>query len=335
MSLALLLGFSVFAFADFAPVIAHPRGILAQLDPHRSADFPRILDHVSAALVGKPYQLGPLGEGDGSPHPLPLYRTDAFDCTTYLETVMANAFCFRASAGCLEEKMRQIRYRDGMVGFATRNHIPELDWLPNNARRGFLEDLSTKIFTGEWIKLPSSIDREAWLAKETGAKLPEKISKDPRTLAVLPVSSLVAPASLTPEARKALEAKREAAAKEIAAMKAVTDEEKKDVEKKKFRADLDYLREAFVAREDRLKEIPSGTVLSLVRYPAKGEKARFTPLVYHQGLVIQTPDGPRIRQAAPNSHHVADQPLGDYLLRYIRSGKCRGVSLYRILAPKP
>src|ERR1035437_2644460 len=78
---------------SFPPVIARPRGALARLDPTRARDFAEILNQVSAALLGKPYQLGPLGEGKfGAEDPDPLYRLDAFDCTTFIETVMANAY---------------------------------------------------------------------------------------------------------------------------------------------------------------------------------------------------------------------------------------------------
>src|SRR6185437_14935756 len=102
----------------------------------RSEEFPKILDRLSLALIGRPYLLGPLGEGTDADHP--LYRTDVFDCTTFLETIMANAYCNRDRRRfCLESQMREIRYSRGRIAFAERNHIPELDWLPNNVAKGY------------------------------------------------------------------------------------------------------------------------------------------------------------------------------------------------------
>ncbi len=67
----------------------------------------------------------PLGEGI-APDADPLIRFDAFDCTTFVETVLANGN---------QKTLNQIRYKNGNVGFLTRNHFIESDWLTNNASR--------------------------------------------------------------------------------------------------------------------------------------------------------------------------------------------------------
>jgi hypothetical protein len=284
------------------------------------SDLPSTLDRASAALLGRPYELGPLGEGTDKP----LYRTDAFDCTTYIETVMAVAYCAGENgAACVKKRMNEIRYGGGTVSFAERNHIPELDWLPHNVEKGFLEDLSGAFFPGEWKTARSTIDRAAWLESK-GAKGPAVPAVD---LKYLPVSYFFEHAELKPADLEVLDEK-------LAAAKAAAAEEK-DEElrvKKNFRAELEYLRATWVAKTDRLAQIPSGTILNLVRAPVKDKvKARLSTLISHQGLVLQTAKGTRLRHAAANVGHVSEQSLADYLLRFVKSGNYCGIALYRIL----
>jgi hypothetical protein len=318
------------AASPFTPVLKNPRGALAALDPHRGADFARLLDRVSLELVGRPYELGPLGEGEDAGHP--LYRTDAFDCTTFLETVMANAYCFRAGADCLERRMRKIRYGGEKARFEDRNHIPELDWLPANVRRGYLEDLSASLFPGGWKEALPTIDRAAWLASK-GRASPRGSAKPP-PLHYIPAAYFFVKVEPAPQEKAALDGKMAAAEKEIAALRALpaSEETRKEIEKKRFRADLALLRATYAPVAERLALIPSGTVLNLVRAPEKDRsRAKLTTLISHQGLVVQGARGPRLRHAAANVGHVADQSLADYLLRFVRSAHYRGIALYRIL----
>ena len=79
--------------------------------------------YLGQPFLGTAYQDSPLGEA-ALPDDDPLIRFDAFDCTTFVETVLAD--------GDLDT-LNQIRYQDGKVGFLTRNHFIETDWLTNNA----------------------------------------------------------------------------------------------------------------------------------------------------------------------------------------------------------
>jgi peptidyl-tRNA hydrolase len=324
---------------QFRPVISKPKAAIAKLDPRSAGEFPKILDAVASALLWKPYELGPLGEGPGSDHPKPLYRIDAFDCTTFIETVMANAYCFRAGSGsqsCLKKYMQKIRYGGEKISFRERNHIPELDWLPHNVQRGYLQDLNGTIFPGEWKNAEATINRELWLesvgsSKKNTGELP-KSSKG--GVAFLPVSFFMKQAELSAEAKKATDEKLALAKNEVTA-KAETDEDQDELDKEKFRADLAYLRATYVPEEKKLRQIPSGTILNLVHSPLRDKtKARLSPVITHQGLIVQRADGAHILHAAPASKHVSDQPLGDYLLRYVRSANYRGISLFQILPKK-
>lgn len=92
------------------------------------------LEWVGRQWIGRPYLLGPMGEGGaGGPEPKPRVRTDVFDCVTYIEQV--EAFARSAGRAAYLSTLDTIRYRDGQPSYAGRNHWFESDWLPNNSRR--------------------------------------------------------------------------------------------------------------------------------------------------------------------------------------------------------
>jgi len=128
----------------------------------------------SARFLGTPYMERPLGEGDKAGVPKaskgPRYRLDAFDCVSYVETVVALAMTnteedFRA-------EMDKIRYKDGKVSFEARNHFTSVDWIPNNSRLFFdaTEKISIRSLLGPAQVITTKIDRQKWFEKVHGVK---------------------------------------------------------------------------------------------------------------------------------------------------------------------
>jgi len=76
-----------------------------------------------AKYIGARYTADPLGERH-APDADPLIRFDAFDCTTFVETVLA---------GGDVQKLNKIRYSDGVPDLVRRNHFIETDWITNNS----------------------------------------------------------------------------------------------------------------------------------------------------------------------------------------------------------
>lgn len=109
---------------------------------------------IGERYVGKKYINNPLGEGF-LPDNDPLMRLDAFDCTTFVETALANENL---------DKLTKIRYKDGNVGFINRNHFVETDWLPNNS--DILTDVTAQY--GKTSVRDVKIDRANWLEKNYG-----------------------------------------------------------------------------------------------------------------------------------------------------------------------
>lgn len=104
--------------------------------------------------MGAKYMRDPLGE-EKAPDNDPLIRTDAFDCTTFVETVMA---------GGDVSNLNQIRYKDGKIDFMNRNHFIESDWLANNKNR--VENVSSQF--GKTVTRHLTIDKAAWMKKVHG-----------------------------------------------------------------------------------------------------------------------------------------------------------------------
>lgn len=63
-----------------------------------------------------------------------------FDCTTYVETVLALARS--EGPGSFFSQLVSIRYKDGKPGFFSRNHFPDGDWIPNNRQVKILDDIT-------------------------------------------------------------------------------------------------------------------------------------------------------------------------------------------------
>lgn len=99
---------------------------------------------VSATLLGRPYRVDPLGEGAGALiDDDPLWRTDAFDCLTFVGTTLALARSVDAAGA--PASLQRLRYAGGVIDFAHRNHFPAADWIPNNVRGGAVIDISARI----------------------------------------------------------------------------------------------------------------------------------------------------------------------------------------------
>lgn len=99
---------------------------------------------LSKQFLNAPYQLFVLGDGaQDAIDQCPLYRLDAFDCETFVTTVLALALSENQSG--FEQCLRTIRYHSGKVGYINRNHFTSVDWNKENQRAGRLKDI-TKTF---------------------------------------------------------------------------------------------------------------------------------------------------------------------------------------------
>ena len=86
------------------------------------------LDYFSKKLIGRPYKLGPMGEGHlDTKDDKPLVYLDSVDCVTYLENVVALAMA--KSEKSLYRQLQRLRYKGGKVSYVTRKHYLLADWV--------------------------------------------------------------------------------------------------------------------------------------------------------------------------------------------------------------
>jgi len=105
------------------------------------------INYFSNKLKGKPYFLGPMGEGMSVyPSYKPLVNFKEMDCMTYMEHALALAYSknYDEFFGILQS----IRYKGGVVSYNTRNHFLVADWIANN---GFVIDSEHSTASGEWL----------------------------------------------------------------------------------------------------------------------------------------------------------------------------------------
>jgi hypothetical protein len=124
-----------------------------------------------------PYKLGPLGEGkNGEFDKDPLYSFKQADCTTFVEQVVALALepdLKKALSGTLQ----RIRYKDGgkdgrgRFAYSARNHFPETDWIPNNAKAGFIKDITEQVAGARTKYAVKTISKKSWYTAKTADDL--------------------------------------------------------------------------------------------------------------------------------------------------------------------
>ena len=132
----------------------------------QAASLPQRVQAVSELFLGVPYKLGSLGEGpDGEFDRDPLIRFDAFDCTTFVETVMA--LSLDSDLNSATRTLQKIRYKDGQIGYTTRNHFIELDWVPNNVRAGYLHDITSDVAGRNAVEIHKTISKRKWYLRKS------------------------------------------------------------------------------------------------------------------------------------------------------------------------
>lgn len=111
-------------------------------DPKPDVSLGGLIVEVGRVFLGAPYQAGTL-ESAG-PERL-VVNLKAFDCTTFVETVLALAAYVMSGHHARSEirkNLKTIRYRQGRIsGYASRLHY-FTDWLSDNEKKKILRDVS-------------------------------------------------------------------------------------------------------------------------------------------------------------------------------------------------
>ena len=96
------------------------------------------IEILSREFLGQPYQINTLIGSAEAPEVF-VASLDAFDCVTYMETVLALSLA--STADEFTEWLRKIRYEGGRIGWKRRNHYMT-GWIRSNVRAGALHRLA-------------------------------------------------------------------------------------------------------------------------------------------------------------------------------------------------
>jgi len=123
-------------------------------------DLRRRIAAIGRKNIGQPYRLNLLGEFPFQVHDdLPMFSLDHSDCVVFVEHTYAMALS--QSWDEFFWMLQRIRYRDGIIGVATRNHYTEMDW--NVANRWLVTDISADLAGPDAVAYTMTIDRARFL----------------------------------------------------------------------------------------------------------------------------------------------------------------------------
>lgn len=250
----------------------------------------------SRSFLDLPYgKGGPLGEGEeGRYDQDPLYRFDTFDCTTFVETVVALAITRQVDD--FEIKMNDIRYENGEVDYLKRNHFPSLQWIPNNIRNGILSEINHLV-------LPAS-----------QRKIAQAVINLPGWLRAIKIDEIKVPLASLEERQNLLEELQNLASGYIATL-----------------ATLEYLPiSTLLAKPQGLKKIPHGTIVNFVRPNWDLTQEVGTHMnVSHQGFIFKIGEKIILRHAS-TSGKVIDILLIEYLKKFENHPTMKGIHLMQV-----
>jgi hypothetical protein len=125
-------------------------------------DLRRRIAAIARKNIGQPYELFLLGEFPYETYDTqPLFSLAKSDCVVFAEHTYAMALS--ASWEEFFWMLQRIRYRDGVIGTATRNHYTEADW---NVANSWLVTDVTRALGAPTQPYHQRIDRQAFLRKQ-------------------------------------------------------------------------------------------------------------------------------------------------------------------------
>jgi hypothetical protein len=149
--LALQILAAVPSWVGYTPEQLTPEITAAQSEPVFTKRFLSISEH----FVGAPYLFSPLGEATGADND-PLFTTKQFDCLSLVEISLA-----LSSTANMDEaltRLKQLRYMGETVHYTERKHFMESQWVPENIRLGWIEDITQKVGGASTIKVSKTLN---------------------------------------------------------------------------------------------------------------------------------------------------------------------------------
>lgn len=333
-----------------------PATVAEVLTKKKGGSFTERLEFFSRLFLGRPYASAPTGDGPHDRYDTdPRYRFDKFDCTTYVESVLA--LSASTTAEDFERWIDRIRYH-GKPSFLTRNHFPCVDWLPKNTDLGFLEDVTEKVGSRwEVLRATGPVKKSSWFHSLT-----EKVIRLPEASAELKKSRLAELkknsekfATITPslpyitlssfiKRREVPKAEADQRKQEEDALvkdktaellkthSPLTPEDEEAVHAALIDFRLHYLIQDTEIDPALLDAIPTATLLNVVRPDWSVPGTRMN--ISHQGFVFRKGKDAYFRHNSLTGKRAKDVLLANYLRLCLLVPSIKGINLQAIHEPK-
>jgi hypothetical protein len=148
-------------------------GHMQQAEP----DLRKRIVRLARKNLGQPYAIYLLGEMPFETYdPQPIYCLTKSDCVVFAEHTYAMSL-----TGSWPEFMKllqRIRYRDGQIGVATRNHYTEADWVKSN--QWLVTEITGEIAGDKAVPFEERIDRKKFLKGryDLDVNIPVEVHRD-------------------------------------------------------------------------------------------------------------------------------------------------------------
>ena len=289
--LTIILSFCLQSFAADAEILSLLAANKGKLDERISS--------VSEKLLGRPYMLFALGEGaNGKFNTRPLYRTDVFDCETFVDTVLA--IVNSEDMLSFKQQINNIRYKHGKPNFFARNHFTNLDWNINNQKKAYIKDITHNLQVYRTSR--TYINKKNWYKHLQPNVIILNASDDKKKQQLFRLRSLGYQNSSNAYSV------------------------------------LNYIPLSALFVEQRpvnslFKQIPNGAIIEIVRPNWDLERTIGTKLdISHLGFAIWKNGNLYFRNASSIHNKIVDEKLSDYLQKYIHSPTVKGINIEQPLA---
>lgn len=137
------------------------------------------IDFLSGRFIGVPYQPHTLigGPDEAEEFVINLAAVDCFTLLDYVEAMRRSG-----SFDAFIANLRDVRYREGEVGYASRNHFLA-DWI--ECGRGFVRDVTRDIAAGKAVRVRKTLNR-----KEDGTPYLHGLPEVVRDVCFIPAGSI-------------------------------------------------------------------------------------------------------------------------------------------------
>jgi hypothetical protein len=300
-----LLGFFLFstlchAFNNNPTEDKELENILIKLKQTHSISVPARLELITSHWFKRPYSMYCLGEGpSGDYDQRPLYRTDAFDCETFVDTALA-----LANSDNLQEfktKINQIRYHHAKVDFIHRNHFTNIDWNANNQAQYFIQDYTHKIKNQKHSLTKTNtmvINKKGWYQNLSIDRIFLKQGNE----------------SLKKLKLQELHAKAQAQGEFVSKLKYIPLHR---LFNPKGQANMELFR-----------QIPHGAIIEIVTPKSNTKHKIGTDLdISHMGFAFHKNQQVYFRHASFTQHQIVELPLHEYLKTFLNHASIKGIHI--------